>query len=1177
MRLLLLAAVALTFLLPARASAGGYAVTACSGPENGSWTEWEPSPFATAYVACPGGRIDVARPASGEGMVVRNVAGPGHAPAGTAAALAFDAPAGTTIAGIDFDADLVTNPGWSAGVYDATRRAWLWCGAHCATTVGQWVHQEIRGLASRRIEARLRCDAARCRRDVRRRGFIALRDVRVLLDDPAPPRLGACPRRARARGRGWLRGAPGPRVRRRGRERHPARPGRARRRADPRRRPPVRLHAAGALRRRGHGRALRHPDVGRRRAPPAARRGGRGRELELGRAPRAGRQHRRRPSRPRRSTAAPRGGRSGRARCASRSRPARRRRSSARGCGSAARAGAAPTAARRCRARARVSPRPTGPARTRVRVALEDAAGNVGPAAPPLTLRFDDRPPGAPDVSAADAWRNDAALPLAAEGEPPVSGVAGFRVRIGGRVAVVPASLPLGELPEGGTPVEVRAVSGAGLESTAVRTVLRLDRTAPSVAAAGAPAPGTWSRVPVRIGLRGRDQAGLAGMRSLGWRIDGGAEVVAAGDEAAIELGADGRHRIAYRATDAAGNRSAPQTLPVDVDRTPPETVAFEAPDPADPRAVRVVVADATSGVAGGRIELRRLSATGTPLPAAGRAAPPAWRRLPTSSTGGRLTALVDDAALAAGGYELRAVVADAAGNEAVGTRRVDGAPATLRLPLRRRTRLDVRRAGRLLHARLTAGGVPLADRAVTVTERLRGRDRRRPVCGRRTVIVAAAAACALSTDRAGRLDVRLPAGPSRTLSVAFAGDALLLPARGRAVVRTAARARLRVTPGAARAGGTVVFAGRLLGGHVPRGGKLVELQALVGTRLADVRDGPHRPPRTPPPPVPLRRLEPRPHVSRAPPRAARGGLSVRGRAEPPGGDPRAVRQAATCPVDERVRRYDPSAMPRGGLQATDELLAYLGRYGARTDEVLERVRTETQQMPSAQMQVSADQGALIELLVRLIGAKDALEVGTFTGYSAICIARGLADGGRLTCLELDDERAGIARRNLDAAGVADRVEILVGPAGESLEAMAAVPAYDFAFIDADKTGYPEYYELVLPRMRHGGLVLLDNMLQGGSVVDARDRQREGHRCAEPPHPRGRPRRHGDDDQRRRPDVRPRALSARYAAAPADRGARSAAPRRPAAGPGRSPGPCRSAGRRAPRAGPGARSPRPRR
>ena len=175
--------------------------------------------------------------------------------------------------------------------------------------------------------------------------------------------------------------------------------------------------------------------------------------------------------------------------------------------------------------------------------------------------------------------------------------------------------------------------------------------------------------------------------------------------------------------------------------------------------------------------------------------------------------------------------------------------------------------------------------------------------------------------------------------------------------------------------------------------------------------------------------------------------------------------------------------MPRAGLDVTEELIGYLGRWGARTDDVLERVRAETAAMPSAQMQVTADQGALIQLLVRLIGAKDALEVGTFTGYSAICIARGLAEGGRLTCLELDEERAAIARRNIDAAGVGDRVEILVGPAGESLEAMAAAPAFDFAFIDADKAGYPEYYELVLARMRPGGLMLLDNMLQRGRVV----------------------------------------------------------------------------------------------
>jgi caffeoyl-CoA O-methyltransferase len=172
-----------------------------------------------------------------------------------------------------------------------------------------------------------------------------------------------------------------------------------------------------------------------------------------------------------------------------------------------------------------------------------------------------------------------------------------------------------------------------------------------------------------------------------------------------------------------------------------------------------------------------------------------------------------------------------------------------------------------------------------------------------------------------------------------------------------------------------------------------------------------------------------------------------------------------------------------GGIEQTEELLAYLSRYGARTDDVLDRVRAETSKLPNAIMQIAADQGALMELVVRSIGAKDALEIGTFTGYSAICIARGLGEGGRLTCLELDEDFAATAQRNIDAAGVADRVEIRVGPALESLAAIPAEPGFDFAFIDADKRSYPDYYELVLERMRRGGLILLDNMLQGGRVV----------------------------------------------------------------------------------------------
>ena len=166
----------------------------------------------------------------------------------------------------------------------------------------------------------------------------------------------------------------------------------------------------------------------------------------------------------------------------------------------------------------------------------------------------------------------------------------------------------------------------------------------------------------------------------------------------------------------------------------------------------------------------------------------------------------------------------------------------------------------------------------------------------------------------------------------------------------------------------------------------------------------------------------------------------------------------------------------------SEAALTYLAEH-SRQDAVLARVERETAEMPRAMMQISPEQGALMELLVRLTGARDALEVGTFTGYSAICIARGLPEDGRLTCLELDQGYADIAQRNLEAAGIADRVRIEVGPAGEALAAMPEEPAFDFVFLDADKTGYPAYYELLLPRMRSGALLLIDNVLMDGDVV----------------------------------------------------------------------------------------------
>jgi caffeoyl-CoA O-methyltransferase len=135
-------------------------------------------------------------------------------------------------------------------------------------------------------------------------------------------------------------------------------------------------------------------------------------------------------------------------------------------------------------------------------------------------------------------------------------------------------------------------------------------------------------------------------------------------------------------------------------------------------------------------------------------------------------------------------------------------------------------------------------------------------------------------------------------------------------------------------------------------------------------------------------------------------------------------------------------------------------------------------------MQITPDQGSLLTLLARLIGATDVLELGTFTGYSAICLARGLAEGGRLTCLELEQEFADMARANLDEAGVGDRVEIVVGPAADSLRALPEAPRFDLVFIDADKSGNGEYLELLLPRMRPNALLLVDNTLLGGSVLD---------------------------------------------------------------------------------------------
>ena len=169
-----------------------------------------------------------------------------------------------------------------------------------------------------------------------------------------------------------------------------------------------------------------------------------------------------------------------------------------------------------------------------------------------------------------------------------------------------------------------------------------------------------------------------------------------------------------------------------------------------------------------------------------------------------------------------------------------------------------------------------------------------------------------------------------------------------------------------------------------------------------------------------------------------------------------------------------------------EELALYIREHAGGRDEALRLVEDETAAMGDIQiMQTAPEQAAFLEMLVRLGPGRRAIEVGTFTGYGAIRIARGLADDGSLLCCELDPERAAISRRNLDRAGVGEKVEIKVGPAIETIRSLPEEPAFDFAYVDADKTGYPDYYEELLRRMHPGGLITFDNVFMGGRILDA--------------------------------------------------------------------------------------------
>jgi O-methyltransferase len=178
------------------------------------------------------------------------------------------------------------------------------------------------------------------------------------------------------------------------------------------------------------------------------------------------------------------------------------------------------------------------------------------------------------------------------------------------------------------------------------------------------------------------------------------------------------------------------------------------------------------------------------------------------------------------------------------------------------------------------------------------------------------------------------------------------------------------------------------------------------------------------------------------------------------------------------------SLMRRSLLPADVE--AYVANQITTESALQRRLRKETAALPMGLMQISADQGALLALLVRIIGAKSAIEIGTFTGYSALAVASALPTDGKLVCCDINDDWTRIGRRYWEEAGVSSRIDLRLGPALETLDTLlrdAGANAYDFAFIDADKPNYDAYYEACLKLVRIGGLIALDNMLWGGKVA----------------------------------------------------------------------------------------------
>ena len=180
--------------------------------------------------------------------------------------------------------------------------------------------------------------------------------------------------------------------------------------------------------------------------------------------------------------------------------------------------------------------------------------------------------------------------------------------------------------------------------------------------------------------------------------------------------------------------------------------------------------------------------------------------------------------------------------------------------------------------------------------------------------------------------------------------------------------------------------------------------------------------------------------------------------------------------------------MSSGILSYTSSLRQYVWQYGLREHPALKELRTETEKLPSSMMQICPEQGALMGNLIRLIAAKKTIEVGTYTGYSAMAVALALPDDGEVVACDGSEEWTSVAKKAWEKAGIANKIDLQLAPASNTLDALLAEGkegSFDFAFIDADKTNYQIYYELCLKLIRQGGVIVIDNVLWGGAVTDS--------------------------------------------------------------------------------------------